>query len=128
MADTTIDIDLGRVRDLLDDDGSASGQRRVLVDRLWPRGIRKERLAHDDWDKDVAPSPDLRRAFHGGDLSFEEFAKHYRRELDDSGAARALLERAQEAGASRITLLYAAKDAEHNHALVLQRALEDLTG
>ncbi|MBP2383426.1 DUF488 domain-containing protein [Brachybacterium sacelli] len=115
-----------RVHDVLDDEGSATGEYRVLVDRLWPRGVKKERLAHDDWDKDVAPGPDLRTAFHAGELGFEEFARLYRRELDDSDAPSALLERARTVKATRIVLLFAAKDTEHNHALVLQQALEEL--
>ena len=120
-----MEIDLERVRDVLDDGGAAAGTFRVLVDRLWPRGVQKARLAHDEWDKDAAPSADLRRAFHSGELGFEEFSARYRRELDGSGAAAELLERARSAGASRIALLYAAKDAEENHAQVLRRALLD---
>ena len=136
-----LSITLERVHDVLDDDGSGPGEYRVLVDRLWPRGVKKERLAHDDWDKDVTPSPDLRRAFHDSDLDFTEFSRLYRRELDDSDAPSALLERAREAGAEliaadvaaareagaeRIVLLFAAKDTAHTHALVLQEALEEL--
>jgi uncharacterized protein YeaO (DUF488 family) len=123
---STPEITLERVHDVLDDEGSAAHEYRVLVDRLWPRGIKKERLAHEDWDKDVAPGPDLRRAFHHGDLDFEEFAGRYRHELDESDAPQALLDRAREAGASRLVLLYAAKDTAHNHAQVLQEVLRDL--
>ena len=123
---STPEITLERVHDVLDDDGPASREYRVLVDRLWPRGIKKERLAHDDWDKDVAPSSDLRKAFHDGDADFEEFSGRYRRELDDSDAPQALLDRARDAGARKIVLLFAAKDTEHNHAQVLQEALRDL--
>lgn len=123
---STLTIDLARVHDLLDDDGPGKGEHRVLVDRLWPRGVKKERLAHDDWDKDVAPSPDLRKAFHAGELGFEEFAAHYRRELAGSEAPRALLERARDAGAGTLVLLYAAKDTAQNHAQVLQEVLRDL--
>ncbi|WP_193103189.1 DUF488 domain-containing protein [Brachybacterium sp. FME24] len=123
---STIDITVAKVHDILNDDGSGTGEHRVLVDRLWPRGIKKERVAHDVWDKDAAPSSELRTAFHSGDLDFQEFSRHYRRELDDSGAAKELLERARKAAATRITLLYASKDREHNHAVVLQEALEDL--
>lgn len=119
-------IELGRVRDLLDDGGSADDEHRVLVDRLWPRGIKKERLVHDTWDKDAAPSPDLRKAFHSGDLGFETFRKYYLRELSDSKAPQRLLETAAETNAKRIVLVYAAKDPDHNHARVLQEALEDL--
>lgn len=121
-------VELGRVRELLDDDGSGPAERRVLMDRLWPRGIAKERLAHDAWDKDVAPSSDLRTAFHQGDLEYGEFRKHYLAELKDSEAPRQLLADAAEAQARTIVLLYAAKDAEHNHARVLREYLRKLIG
>ncbi|HEX7350233.1 DUF488 domain-containing protein [Brachybacterium sp.] len=125
---TALEIILERVYDVLDDGGSGAHEHRVLVDRLWPRGITKERLDHDDWDKDVAPSSELRSAFHGGELGFEEFSDRYRHELEESDAPQALLDRAREAGAKTVVLLFAAKDTEHHHAQVLQRALQDLTG
>ncbi|MGP9538782.1 DUF488 domain-containing protein [Brachybacterium sp. AOP43-C2-M15] len=123
---STLRIDLARVHDVLDDGGAGAQEHRVLVDRLWPRGVAKERLDHDEWDKDVAPSSDLRRAFHEGELAFAEFAARYRHELEGSGAAEALRDRSLGAGAERLVLLYAAKDAEHNHALVLQDVLREL--
>lgn len=125
---SALTITLERVHDLLDDDGPADGERRVLVDRLWPRGVKKERLVHDEWDKDVAPSSELRKAFHGGELDFEEFSARYRRELEEGEAAQALLDRAEEDGAGTLVLLFAAKDLEHNHAQVLQEVLQDLAG
>lgn len=123
---TALSIDLARVHDVLDDDGPAVTEHRVLVDRLWPRGVKKERLAHDAWDKDAAPSADLRRAFHSGELSFEQFARHYRRELEETGAAAALRKRALDGGATHLVLLFAASDTDHNHAQVLQEVLRDL--
>lgn len=125
---SALTISLERVHDLLDDDGPADGERRVLVDRLWPRGVKKERLVHDEWDKDVAPSPELRKAFHGGELDFEEFSARYRRELEEGEAAQALLDRAEEDGADTLVLLFAAKDVEHNHAQVLQEVMQELAG
>ena len=125
---SALTISLERVHDLLDDDGPADGERRVLVDRLWPRGVKKERLVHDEWDKDVAPSSELRKAFHGGVLDFEEFSARYRRELEEGEAAQALLYRAEEDGADTLVLLFAAKDVEHNHAQVLQEVLQELAG
>jgi len=125
---TALEITLERVHDVLDDDGSGAHEYRVLVDRLWPRGIKKERLDHDDWDKDVAPSSELRSAFHGDELGFEEFSDRYRHELEESDAPQALLDRAREAGARTVVLLFAAKDTEHNHAQVLRGALQELTG
>ncbi|MGP9683943.1 DUF488 domain-containing protein [Brachybacterium sp. AOP3-A1-3] len=123
---SSIEITTARVHDVLDGDGSGADEHRVLVDRLWPRGITKERLAHDDWDKDVAPSSELRTSFHSDELGFQEFSDRYRHELDDSDAPQALLDRARDAGAHKVVLLFAAKDTEHNHAQVLQAALQDL--
>ena len=97
------------------------------MDRLWPRGVKKERLAHDEWDKDVAPTPDLRKAFHGGDLDFDDFRDHYLRELSDSEAPQQLLDSAAHAEAKTIVLVYGAKDAEHNHAQVLADHLRALS-
>ncbi|MCT1437654.1 DUF488 domain-containing protein [Brachybacterium paraconglomeratum] len=125
---SALTISLERVHDLLDDDGPADGERRVLVDRLWPRGVKKERLVHDESDKDVAPSSELRKEFHGGELDFEEFSARYRRELEEGEAAQALLDRAEEDGADTLVLLFAAKDVEHNHAQVLQEVLQELAG
>ena len=125
---SALTISLERVHDLLDDDGPADGERRVLVDRLWPRGVKKERLVHDEWDKDVAPSSELRKEFHGGELDFEEFSARYRRELEEGEATEALLDRAEEDGADTLVLLFAAKDVEHNHAQVLQEVLQELAG
>ncbi|MDN5600235.1 MAG: DUF488 domain-containing protein [Brachybacterium sp.] len=122
---STPEIALERVHDVLDEDGAAH-EYRVLVDRLWPRGVKKERLHHDEWDKDVTPSAELRQDFHHGELDFEEFSGRYRRELDDSDAPQELLDRAREADARTLVLLYAAKDTEHNHAQVLQEVLREL--
>nr|WP_172575499.1 DUF488 family protein [Klebsiella pneumoniae] len=77
---------------------------RVLVDRLWPRGIKKEALACDEWCKELTPSAELRKAFHGEAIDFAHFSQRYRQELD---AHR------------ETTLLYAAKNTEQNHARVL---------
>lgn len=95
-----------------DDDGY-----RVLVDRLWPRGLSKQRAAVDLWERRVAPSDDLRRAFHHEGLPWSEFEKQYRAELaagSDLAAVRAAL-----APHPIVTLLYGAHDAEHNNAIVL---------
>ncbi|HET7629744.1 MAG TPA: DUF488 family protein [Candidatus Saccharimonadales bacterium] len=107
------------------DEVSQADGYRVLVDRLWPRGLRKEALALDEWDKDVAPSPELRRWFDHSPERFGEFSARYQDELANSTEPRALLGRAK--GADRITLVYAAKDPEINHARVLRRLLKDLT-
>ncbi|HEY8701013.1 MAG TPA: DUF488 domain-containing protein [Arthrobacter sp.] len=95
-----------------DDDGC-----RVLVDRLWPRGVSKERADLDLWLKDVAPSPQLRKEFGHMEERFEDFRRKYRQELDSNPAVGELLELA--AGHRRVTLLYGARDPEVNHAKVL---------
>ncbi|WP_127793099.1 DUF488 domain-containing protein [Agromyces sp. LHK192] len=98
---------------------------RVLVDRLWPRGVSKERAAVDLWDKEVAPSPDLRRAWHHAedrDGTFEQFAARYRAELDETDAAARLLALGREH--DRITLCFGARDERVNHATVLLEWLE----
>ena len=99
---------------------------RVLVDRLWPRGVAKSALGHDDWDRDVAPSDDLRRRFHGGHLPFFNFAQAYEAELRRTDAPQDLLDRFAASGKDLLVLLYAAKDEEENHALVLADHLREL--
>lgn len=91
---------------------------RVLVDRLWPRGVAKDDAELDEWCRDVAPSGDLRTWFGHKPERFDEFADRYRSELDGSGAASELATRL--ADEPTVTLLYAAKDPAHNHALVLR--------
>ena len=90
---------------------------RVLVDRLWPRGIKKEALACDEWCKELTPSAELRKAFHGEAIDFAHFSQRYRQELDahrETGLRLAALAQRQP-----LTLLYAAKNTEQNHARVL---------
>ncbi len=97
---------------------------RVLVDRLWPRGIKKTELRYDEWAKTLAPSAELRKAFHGETIDFSEFSKCYREELNKAGdAAQALAKRAQK---ETVTLLYGAKNTAQNHALVLADFLRRL--
>lgn len=89
---------------------------RVLVDRLWPRGLSKERAAIDEWLKDAAPSGELRRWF-GHDVDrWEEFQRRYRAELEGAEVVARLLELLRK---GPVTLLYAARDSEHNNAVVL---------
>jgi uncharacterized protein YeaO (DUF488 family) len=89
---------------------------RILVDRLWPRGLKKEDAALDLWCKDIAPSPELRKWFDHRPERFEEFGKRYRAELDGNPAVADLL---TFIGKRRATLLYAARDPTINHATVL---------
>ena len=107
-------VDIKRVYEqAADEDGV-----RILVDRLWPRGVSKERAALSGWLKDVAPSPDLRRWWHHDPERFEDFARRYRTELDENPALEDLLSIVREH--DRTTLVYAAKDPAVNHALILR--------
>ncbi|UKA61324.1 DUF488 domain-containing protein [Arthrobacter sp. FW306-04-A] len=95
-----------------DDDGY-----RVLVDRLWPRGVSKERARLDLWLKEIAPSPPLRTEFAHMQERFADFKKQYEAELEQNPAVGQLL--ALASGKKRVTLLYGARDPEINHARVL---------
>jgi uncharacterized protein YeaO (DUF488 family) len=96
---------------------------RFLVERLWPRGMNKEKLNMEAWLKDVAPSASLRRWFGHDPLKWSEFQKRYRAELDGNpNTWRPILE-ATERG--HVTLLYSARDTEHNNAFVLKSFLEE---
>ena len=95
---------------------------RVLVDRLWPRGLTKERAKVDLWLKDVAPSHELRRWFHHDPAHWNEFEKRYRAELRERKEAFDLLRRKSREGS--ITLLYGARDPERNQAVVLRNLLQ----
>lgn len=105
--------------------GSADAPRVFLVDRLWPRGIKKEALPHDLWLKAVAPSNELRHWFGHDPDRFAEFERRYRAELDEVREETAPLVDAARSGAD-LVLLYSAKDTEHNQAVVLRRWLNDL--
>ncbi len=94
---------------------------RVLVDRLWPRGISKQRAALDEWLPDVAPSTALRKWFHQDSGRWQEFARRYRAEL--RAHAKQLQALRRRATQQRVTLLYGARDTRTNHAVVLRDAL-----
>ena len=95
---------------------------RILVDRLWPRGLTKERAALDLWLKDVAPSTELRKWFGHDPAKWKEFQVRYLRELrEKKGALELLKEKSKE---HTVTLVYGARDEEHNEALVLKRILD----
>jgi len=104
------------------EDPAKSDGHRVLVDRLWPRGVSKEDARLDDWMKDVAPSDELRKWFGHDPEKWDEFRKRYFAELDaDPEAVAKLAEKAKE---GTVTLVYAAKDEEHNNAVALKEYLE----
>lgn len=105
------------------DDPAKSDGYRVLVDRLWPRGVSKEQAELDEWNKDLAPSNELRKWFDHREDRFEEFAERYRHELSESPAVTEALENWEDE--KTVTLLYAAKDPEINHAVILRDFLAD---
>ena len=100
---------------------------RVLVDRLWPRGVSKERAAVDAWLRDLAPSNDLRRWLHAYPQAWTLFRKRYLKELGEPEAADALNELYRLANQpQKLTLLFASKNEEHNNAVVLKDLLQDM--
>jgi uncharacterized protein YeaO (DUF488 family) len=98
---------------------------RVLVDRLWPRGVKKEALHLDLWAKDLAPTPELRTWFGHDPGRFREFARRYHAELRGTSARPLLAELARRAARGTVTLVYGARDLEHNGAVVLRDVIED---
>lgn len=96
-----------------DDDGT-----RILVDRLWPRGLTKAEAAVDLWLKEIAPTTDLRRWYHGDQGSWEAFSERYIAELNDNQVAVDLLRQRLDEGP--VTLLYSVKDEARNHAVLLR--------
>jgi uncharacterized protein YeaO (DUF488 family) len=95
---------------------------RVLVDRLWPRGLTKEKLRIDAWVKDVAPSAELRKWIHSDVSRWAEFRRRYFKELAAQPEAVADLRKRARAG--KVTLVFAARDPENNHAAILKEYLE----
>lgn len=114
-----MDLHVKRVYDdPADDDGY-----RVLVDRLWPRGLSKDRAALDEWIKELGPSTELRRWFGHDPERFDEFRRRYRAELaDKEDLWRPLVERARR---EPVSLLYSASDIDHNQAVVLAELLRE---
>ena len=101
---------------------------RILVDRLWPRGIKKETLQLDDWAKVLAPSTEARKAFAHKVENFGEFKGRYEAELDQSAEAHEYVSTLAASNPPVVTLLYAAKDPQVNHAIVLKGWLERQVG
>jgi uncharacterized protein YeaO (DUF488 family) len=115
----TLDVRAKRVYDPAErDDGY-----RVLTDHVWPRGVSRERAALDEWARELAPSDELRRWFDHVPERFGEFRSRYRDELaSHAPELDALRARARE---SRVTIVYAARDEEHNNAVVLAEVLRE---
>lgn len=98
---------------------------RLLVDRLWPRGVSKEKAHLDGWEKELAPSPQLRMWFGHKAENFEEFAVLYQAELDANAKAQTAIRRLiLQSKENMVTLLYGAKDLQINHATILKTYLE----
>jgi uncharacterized protein YeaO (DUF488 family) len=120
----TADVRVKRIYDQpADDDGY-----RVLIDHIWPRGVSRERARLDAWARELAPSDDLRRWFAHDPAKFAEFRARYRDELAGSDV---LLDLSRRAESGPLTILYAARDREHNNAVVvaeLIRAPGELSG
>src|SRR6476646_4938176 len=97
---------------------------RVLVERLWPRGIRKTELPLDEWIKELGPSTELRKWFSHDPARWSEFVKRYHRELEESPAHERLLALAHRAAEGTVTLIYSSHDSEHNNAVALKTEIE----
>ncbi len=98
---------------------------RVLVDRLWPRGLAKTDAHFDDWAKDVAPSTELRQWYGHEEAKFTEFGRRYRQELSSESGQQALQRLRSHDGRRALTLLTAAKDLQHSQAAVLAKLLDE---
>ena len=115
----TVDVQAKRIYDPpTGDDG-----RRVLIDHVWPRGVSRERAQLDEWARELAPSDELRRWFDHVPARFARFRARYREEL--ASESERLDELRREAADGRVTLLYAARDREHNNAVVLSELLRN---
>ena len=93
---------------------------RVLVDRLWPRGLKREAAHIDAWLKELAPSNELRRWFSGEDATWPEFARRYREELASADKAESLADLKARSRRGMVTFLYAKRDTHENNAVVLR--------
>ncbi len=112
-----MDIQIKRIYE----DATKSDGIRVLVDRIWPRGVSKEEANLEQWMKEIAPSTELRKWFDHKEERFQEFSKKYEVELKSKAElVKELLDKAKK---SRLTLLYSAKNEKYNQAVVLQKFL-----
>ncbi|WP_026987254.1 DUF488 domain-containing protein [Fodinicurvata fenggangensis] len=117
----TLSIRLKRAQDdPADNDGT-----RVLVDRVWPRGISKDRLKLDRWLKEVAPSKELRQWFGHDPEKWAEMQRRYRAELEGGEQRQAFEELKELARQGRVTLVFAARERAHNQAVILKQLLEE---
>jgi uncharacterized protein YeaO (DUF488 family) len=112
-----------RIKRVYDEPDPADG-RRVLVDRLWPRGVSKDAAVLDDWLRDVAPSDDLRRWYRHDPARFAEFAARYRAELGDPAHIGAVTRLREYTRSGAVTLLTASRDLAHAHTAVLAELID----
>lgn len=112
------------IKRIYEEAGNDDGYR-VLIDRLWPRGIAKDKAQLDEWLKDISPSDDLRKWFNHDPKKWEEFKKKYRIELKQQTESLEHL-KSIERKEGKISLLYAAKTTDYNNAVVLKAVLEQL--
>lgn len=99
---------------------------RMLIDRLWPRGLKKELAQIDEWPKEISPTTELRRSYHRGEIDFQAFSKAYQMELEENSGVLefiSMLRNGLENG--NITLVYGSKNPDQSHVIVLQRYLEE---
>ncbi|MFC4388816.1 DUF488 domain-containing protein [Gracilibacillus marinus] len=109
------------------DDQEEKDNIRILIDRVWPRGISKEKANLDDWLKEIGPSTELRKWFNHDPERFSEFKKRYRKELDQDHEKREAFEQLKkynEENNGDITILYGAKDTKYNHAVIVKELIE----
>ncbi len=119
------EVDVVRV---YEDPGRTGAEHRVLVDRLWPRGMTKEALDLDDWAKDAAPSAELRRWYGHEPARFDAFARRYRKELAEEPANSAVAQLRSRARRGRLVLLTATRDVERSGAEVLRQVVTAQVG
>jgi uncharacterized protein YeaO (DUF488 family) len=100
---------------------------RILVDRVWPRGLTKEAARIDEWRKDLAPTTALRKWFGHDPAKWETFRSRYRRELEAGGKTEELRSLGERGRKETVTLVYAARNEEHNNARVIQEVIEKLS-
>jgi uncharacterized protein YeaO (DUF488 family) len=111
-----------RIKRIYDEPDPSDGYR-VLIDHVWPRGVSRERARLDEWARELAPSDELRRWFAHDPVRFDEFRARYRRELVDQHDR--LLDLARRAHSRPVTIVYAARDEEHNNAVVVADLVRD---
>ncbi|MDA7026835.1 DUF488 family protein [Bacillus sp. CLL-7-23] len=110
------------------EDNSQLKGHRILIDRIWPRGISKDEAKLDEWMKDIAPSPSLRKWFNHDPQKFTEFKQAYQAEIkQDNEKQKKLNELIELATTKKVILLYGAKDEHYNHAVVLKELLNEKT-